>query len=137
MWSSLQVVKAVVDVATRAGVLLLAPVDVGVRLVVEKVAEDGGEAALRGVHGLGRILGDLLAEAEVHVRIDEAREYVQALRALLRDPGRRACAGLEQGGDASRLDQDVAALGLAVGEHHRAAPQYEIAHAFSLSVFNA
>ena len=82
-------VEAEVHVRARDGVLELAPEHVAVRLVVEEVAEHRGEAALRGVGGLGRVLGDLLAHAEVHMAVDEAGEHVQARCRLLGDARRR------------------------------------------------
>ena len=120
-------VKAEVDVRARDGVLELAPEHVAIGLVVEEVAEHGGEAALRGVGGLGRVLGDLLAHAEVHVAVDQAREHVQALRRLLGDAGRGA-AGREQRMDLPRLHQHVLLLGRPVRKYQRAAAQYEVAH---------
>ena len=114
-------VKAVVDVAARARVLLLALVDVGVGLVVEEVAEDGGDAALGGVHRLVRVLGDLLAEAEMHVRVDEARKDVQARGRLLRRAGRHRRAGREHRRDLAALHQDVLQRGRAIRKDHGAA----------------
>ena len=124
-------VKAVVDVAARARVFLLALVDVGVGLVVEEVAEDGGDAALGRVHRLVRVLGDLLAEAEMHVRVDEARKDVQARGRLLRRAGRHRRAGREHRRDLAALHQDVLQRGRAIRKDHGAAAQYEIAHCCS------
>jgi hypothetical protein len=89
-------VKAIVDVTARARILLLALVDIRVGLVVEEVAENRGDAALRGVDRLVRVLGDLLAEAEVHVRVDEPGEDVQPPGRLLGSAGRGRRARGEQ-----------------------------------------
>jgi hypothetical protein len=114
-------VEAVVDMAARARVLLLALVHVGVRLVVEEVAEDGGDAALGRVHRLVRVLGDLLAEAEVHVRVDEARKDVQARCRLLRRAGRHRRTGRKHRSDLAALHQDVLRRRCAIGEDYGAA----------------
>ena len=117
--------EAEVDVAPLARVTELARVHRVVGLVVEEVAEDGGEPALRRVHRLGRVLGDLLAEAEVHVAVDEAGEDVLARRVdHLRRRGVRA--GREQRGEAPVADRDVEARGRAIREHHGAVLHQQI-----------
>lgn len=92
--------KAVVHVRARLGVGLLALEHVAVGLVVQEVAEHGGEAADGRVRGLGGVFGDLLAEAEVHVRLDQAGKHVQAVDAALAHVIADLRAGREQGGDA-------------------------------------
>src|SRR6187200_1088231 len=73
-------VEAEVDVASAARVAHLARIHGIVRLVVQEVAEDGREPPLSRVYRLGRVLGDLLAESEVHVTVDQAGEDVLARR---------------------------------------------------------
>ena len=119
--------KAEVDVRALDRVLELPLEDLAVGLVVEEVAEHGGEAALCGVRGLGRVLGDLLPHAEVHVAVDEAREDVQPFRGLLGDARRRGAWG-EQRIDLAALHEHILLFGLAVGKYQRAAAQYEVAH---------
>ena len=118
-------VEAEVDVAARLGVAHLAREHVVVGLVVEEVAEHGGEAALRRVDRLGGVLGDLLGKAEVQVAVDQAGEHVLPLRVdrRLRVRGR---ARREECGETAVLHGDVETLLRPVGKHHGAVPDDQI-----------
>ena len=116
-------VKAIVHMRARFGVGLLARKHVGVGLVVEKVAEHGAETADGRMCRLSAVFGDLFAEAEVHMGVDQAGEDMQAVDAPRSAVLGHGSLGCQQGGDATVGEQDVHPLGFALGAHQRAAAQ--------------
>ena len=73
-------VETEIDVHSRRRMGQLPLEHVRVGLVVEEIADDGREAALRRVDGLGRVLRDRFGEAEMDVTVDQAGEDVQTRR---------------------------------------------------------
>jgi len=121
-------VKAIVDVHSRAGMLLLTSIDVRIRFIVQEIAQNGGDAALGCIDGFSAVFGDFFAHAEVHVRIDAAWKHMQAISALLGDAGRRSRARLKKRLDPTADHQHIAALGITVGKHQCGAAENEIRH---------